>query len=131
MALRDDETEDSFSNKLCTIARKTGSLKEVGLHGPKVDTNALNVLADTNAELEVVHLSTGLPAGKEKESLYSFVMNEMIESLAKCKALSRLRLLTLPENEGDRITSTLPSFADACVRFRGRNVSIEVDYLRH
>lgn len=127
----DVATVDQFSDTLRTIASHTGSLRVVYLLGTRAQVDALRALADTNIDLEFMHVGIKIPHGEDRRPLFASATIDLVESLSNCKALRKISVTRkfgvrggLLQVDNDLIDSRIPSVADACVRFRGRNISV-------
>lgn len=116
------------SETLCTIARRTGSLRSVRLAVRRFPADALLVLANTNIDLETVDVFLTLRAGENRLPLFANVMVGTVNSLSKCKSLRRITVgRNTNAGNDDHILMRIRSVADACSRFRGRNISVKLD----
>lgn len=77
--------------------------------------------------LKKVDVRTSLPDGADRIPFFASTMIEMVECLAICKKLQLLSFRSALETVVDPIDSRMSSIADACVRFRGRIISVKLD----
>lgn len=129
--LWDDHPENrsakGLSDVLCTIGQNTGSLREVYICGLKIQGNAILVLADTNPLLEKVDIDIIPPCDVDRLEFFTSAVIEILESLSACKFLKHI-CLGIKDDEA-LLGPGIPSVRDACVRWRGCNISI--DRARH
>lgn len=70
-----------------------------------------------------------LPEGEENDLFYAALMSDMMESFAKCGSLKGLSICSLADYFD--LTEMNSAVADACLRFRGCDVSIRLDGIEY
>lgn len=115
-----------MQDTLCTIVSRTGFLRRVFLVGPRFHADALLVLAETNIELKLVQVYSQDDA--DRLSSFTSQMVDLVESMSSCKNLQKIALDShLIVHGANLIRTRIPSVTDACIRYRGRSVSIRLD----
>lgn len=116
-------TDYEHSALIGSIAENTGSLRDLCLTGPVIETEQLQKLVDANRNIESAnfpHHDRRTGNAQENESLHSNYVADCVSVFSKCVALRHLSFYGL----GAPPQPNYAAVADACVPLRLQNVSV-------